>query len=126
MITICTSTTPPTARRPDGSYTGHVRVFRDGVEVVTPSRTLRARAIDAIERLLEPIAYDISPGPWDTANTVRCAQCADVVGDGDGSPVWAGDEWGAHSYPECDRCGTTVREVCLVVDAALREEAFPC
>lgn len=51
------------------------------------------------------IGYDTSSSIHDLS--VVCADCADYHGDGGGSALYEGEEWGGCA-PSCSHCGETL------------------
>lgn len=47
------------------------------------------------------IGYDTSKSAYDLS--VICEECSDHVGDGGGSLIYEGDEWGG-TTPKCTEC----------------------
>jgi hypothetical protein len=57
---------------------------------------------DHMGRGLPIIGYDTSSSAHDLS--VICEACSDEHGDGGGSPIYDGDEWGG-PIPACSHCG---------------------
>lgn len=54
------------------------------------------------------VGYDTSAAAHDLS--AICAACSDEHGDGGGTPLYAGDEWGG-PLPDCSHCGQVLADL---------------